>query len=639
MLQLMRLGRHPQQEFLLKLLNQLAQTPATDPFLRHTIRIAVRNHLLVDAIATSRPTRDLLDWHAAEIADIAPGAPTEPAADLLLTTLQQGVKLPGRQADQIRQVARYASPQRLHTFVDQLAGSKSPAPEQLRELLAVAAGLEARNVAPAEYVGRWADSLGKQFLAEQRNEGIDWTVRAVPGRPLEPDAFATQPRDYAGGSAKALFHSSLPKGERKTGIIRSEPFRCPANLTFFLAGHDGVPDKPLQQKNLVRLTLAGSGEVIASAPPPRNDVAQKVAWNLARHQNQPVRLEIVDGDDGTGFAWLAAGNFSLPALNPAEFSARDAAADLITRLKLESFAPRLAAIVGDEHASLPARLRWSGVLLALHPDARLSTLLAAVSGEFVDAGLQSRILSVIVSRDDAEIEDCLKQTVRTATAPQQRQLAEQLSADRAGAEALLTLTAAGLSSPRLLTDPRIVERVHAADPDSGARIAKLVAGLPEPAAEIEKLLADRRRAFASAGTNSERGRTVYKQHCAACHQLGNEGKKVGPVLDGIGLRGPDRLFEDILDPSRNVDAAFRTTTILNKQGQVLSGLLMREEGATLILVDNKGMEFAVPKADVEEQSTSGLSLMPGNWGEVIPAADLNELVAELLRHSTKVNGQ
>src|SRR5690606_39178222 len=134
-----------------------------------------------------------------------------------------------------------------------------------------------------------------------------------------------------------LFHSSLPKGERKTGILRSEPFPCPATLSFFLAGHDGLPENPPQMRNVVRLVLADSGAVIASAPPPRNDLAQKIDWSLGEHQNQPVRLEIVDGDDGAGFAWLAAGNFSLPALNPAPFSARDAAADLIARLRLEQF--------------------------------------------------------------------------------------------------------------------------------------------------------------------------------------------------------------------------------------------------------------------------------------------------------------
>jgi hypothetical protein len=31
--------------------------------------------------------------------------------------------------------------------------------------------------------------------------------------------------------------------------------------------------------------------------------------------------------------------------------------------------------------------------------------------------------------------------------------------------------------------------------------------------------------------------------------------------------------------------------------------------------------------------------MPANWGEVIPPADVNELIAELLRQTTKVDGQ
>jgi len=398
-----------------------------------------------------------------------------------------------------------------------------------------------------------------------------------------------------------------------------------------LAGHDGVPDKPAQGKNLVRLVRAESGEVIESVAAPRKDLAHKVEWNLAAHRGEQVRLEIIDADDAGAFAWIAAGNFSLRALNPLPFSARDAAAELITRLRLDAHASQLAAIVGDEHASLPARLRWSNVLLDLQPDARLRGLVDAVSSEITPTPLRELVLATVVSRDDAAINESLKETVRLATAPQQRQMAEQLSADRAGAEALLNLTAAGLSSPRLLLDARIAERVRAATPDANEQIAKLTDGLPEPAAEIEKMLADRRHGFTADGTTSERGRALFKQHCAACHKLGDEGKKVGPVLDGIGLRGADRLFEDILDPSRNVDAAFRTTTILNTDGQVLSGLLVREEGATLILVDNKGKEFAVPKADIEEQNISGLSLMPGNWGEVIPPPDLNEIVAELLR--------
>jgi len=627
------IGRHPQQDLLEPLLFQLTQTDAADPFLRHTLRIAIRNALLVDDIAGSPATAQLLDEYGPDLADICLGAPTAPAAALLISAIEQGVKVEGKLTDVLRHTARYAPPDALKAFINELAKKDAPLPQQNRELQAIIGGLEARNAPPADFLGAWATALIQRLLAEQKSAGLDWSIRALPGRASDADAFAVQPRDYAGGTDKALFLSSLPRGERKVGIYASETFPCPPSLSFYLAGHDGPPEAPPKGQNLVRLRESDSNKIIASTAPPRNDLAQEVVWNLAEHAGKPVRVEIVDADDGTGYAWLAVGNFSLPDLNPAQFSARNAAAELIVKLKLPEFVAPLSAVVTDERASLAARLRWGSVLLSLQPDARLSALLDAVAGEFAPAALQSRILASVVSRDEKEISDCLTQLVKFAAAPEQRRIAEQLSADRAGSEALLALTAAGVSSPRLLLDPRIAERIKAGTDDGESKIARLVEGLPEPAAEVEKLISDRRKAFSSDGTTHDRGLALFKQHCAACHQLGAEGKKVGPGLDGIGQRGADRLFEDVLDPSRNVDAAFRTTNLLTKEGQVLSGLLVREEGATLILVDNKGKEFSVPKADVDEQSTSGLSLMPGNWGEVLPAADLNELVAELLRHT------
>ena len=58
--------------------------------------------------------------------------------------------------------------------------------------------------------------------------------------------------------------------------------------------------------------------------------------------------------------------------------------------------------------------------------------------------------------------------------------------------------------------------------------------------------------------------------------------QIGPQLDGIGIRGLDRLLEDTLDPNRNVDQAFRATTLVLKNGQILSGLVLREEGAIVV---------------------------------------------------------
>src|SRR5690606_33836798 len=103
-----------------------------------------------------------------------------------------------------------------------------------------------------------------------------------------------------------------------------------------------------------------------------------------------------------------------------------------------------------------------------------------------------------------------------------------------------------------------------------------------------------------------------------------------PQLDGIGLRGPDRLLEDILDPSRNVDQQFRSTVLTLKNGQVFSGLFLREEGNVLILADQEGKEKRFDKNDVDERVISPLSPMPANWAEQIPEQELYHLLAFLL---------
>ena len=106
--------------------------------------------------------------------------------------------------------------------------------------------------------------------------------------------------------------------------------------------------------------------------------------------------------------------------------------------------------------------------------------------------------------------------------------------------------------------------------------AGLTAKLPPANAVLDALIVDRRRGFARAATSAERGLTVFTKHCATCHQLEGKGSLVGPQLDGIGNRGLDRLLEDLLDPNRNVDVAFRTTTLRLIDGRVLSGLVRRE---------------------------------------------------------------
>jgi putative heme-binding domain-containing protein len=110
---------------------------------------------------------------------------------------------------------------------------------------------------------------------------------------------------------------------------------------------------------------------------------------------------------------------------------------------------------------------------------------------------------------------------------------------------------------------------------------------------------------------------------------------VGPQLNGIGARGLERILEDILDPNRNVDVAFRSQILVLKDGDVLSGLFRREEGEVVILADSTGKEVTVQKRDIESRRESQTSLMPGNFGDIIPERDFQNLLAFLLSRNAQ----
>jgi putative heme-binding domain-containing protein len=132
------------------------------------------------------------------------------------------------------------------------------------------------------------------------------------------------------------------------------------------------------------------------------------------------------------------------------------------------------------------------------------------------------------------------------------------------------------------------------------------------------------------------GMQAFKKNCIVCHQLDGEGATVGPQLDGIGNRGADRIIEDILDPSRNVDPAFRVTLFTTKDGDTESGLFRREEGQMVIYADTSGKEHSLAKSEVVERRQSALSLMPDNFGQIIKPEDFNNLIAYLLSKNGKI---
>jgi putative heme-binding domain-containing protein len=286
---------------------------------------------------------------------------------------------------------------------------------------------------------------------------------------------------------------------------------------------------------------------------------------------------------------------------------RRAALDALAKIDIRQNAPVLGDILGDAQAPIALR-EQSAKLLAQANQPQTQTELL-------------KILPAVPAR------------LQTA-------IAVGLAASPAGAEKLLDAVQTGKASARLLQDPAIKPRLEATRlPRLKERLAELTAGLPQAGKEVQDLLQRRREGFQHAKKDAALGAQVFAKNCANCHQVGGQGAKIGPQLDGVGVRGLERLLEDVIDPNRNVDQAFRQTTLTLKKGQVLTGLLLKEEGEVLVLADSQGKEVRVAKDEVEERAASQVSPMPGNFAEQIAEGDFNNLLAYLLTLQSKPTGK
>jgi len=596
------LGSHPSAENIGLLVTALNSAARDDDHLIYGLRVAIRDNLRVPEVAAKVTLDGLSAQDLRTMLDIMVAVPGEHTALLRLGLLEK-VDLPAAElAKQLPSIAREIP----YDHLERVAGLarrklSDDLTTQAALLTHIVGALDQRGAKPGPILTEWAGAIVPQLLVS--NAKPTWASTGTG-----PSPWGTQVRKSADGQDAPVI-SSFPHGEPLTGVLRSAPFALPEKLRFYLCGHDGPPGGPVGKKNFVRLIDAADGKVLREAAPPRNDVAQRIEWDLAEFAGHRGYFEATDGDTGKAYAWLAFGRFK-PEL------------------------PELAM----EEPGLNSQRRQLGVELAGR--FRLAENVARIGGLLADAASDNDTRAAAASALlKLALPDGVKQTVavlRSAPTSLQTVLARTLASTPEGSGALLTAFTDGQASLGLLRDPALINALKATAPAGGTdTLAKLTAKLPPANAELDKLIADRRTAFASGKGDISKGAQVFQNNCAVCHRLGTVGNLVGPQLDGVGSRGADRIIEDVLDPNRNVDRAFRLSLITLKDGTVASGLIRREEGKQLVLADFTGKETTVPLAQITKREESETSLMPPAFGQIIPVADFNDLVAFLVSQRPK----
>ena len=643
------LAQRPDKAQIRPLLARLNSTTGDDPQLRYVLRQSLRDHVAALDDATAIDMQRLSAADRNELASICLATTSEVGASLLISHLESTDAPREGLVEYVQHAARYARGEKVDRLITYARASfGKDLLLQANVAQALVAGLDQRGKDDApESLRQWATTTASDLLEPSRIDSLGWTAVPVEGKPASENPWVIAARPCADGVNDRPFYYSLPKGEQRTGIYRSAAFEIPAKLSFWCAGHSGFPGHPLNEGNYVRLRDAASHAVLAESRPPRNDVARRFEWDLKAHAGKRGYVELQDGDTANAYAWLAVGRFSLAALNPNDTARKQQlAAEIVGKLKLASLRPQLAALVAAPSTDGAARAAIGLALVSLDPDSRAAALVASLNDPAIPNDLRVAIGTTLTRRAREGMPgettrlylDNLREVMKRAPSRLQTLIAETLAGDAAGADALLTLAEAGHASPRLLLAPNVSAKFGTLKSEElDKRVVALTSKLPPASETLDRLILERRVAFAKATPNLERGAAVFEKHCAACHQIAGQGSVVGPQLDGIGSRGLERIIEDVLDPNRNVDVAFRTTTMRLTDGRVVSGLFRRAEGSQLVFADNQGKEFTLAKDEIDEEAKTALSLMPANVPEIVSPEEFHDLVGYLLgqRHVQK----
>jgi putative heme-binding domain-containing protein len=469
----------------------------------------------------------------------------------------------------------------------------------------------------------------------KRDDRKDWPIE--PRKRRLPGEQETSPLDI---------YSSFPLGESYQGSWGTAPMLAPEKWSFYIAGHNGLPNMPDHQKNFARLIsldlLSGETKELFRAYPPRNDVAKWVEWELKEYAGQPVLFEVVDGDAGSSYAWLGVGGFSADALamdvRRSDYALIQSFVSLIG-LEDAKHSPALWKWVSSPILSESCKLRiWKKSWLENQP---IDTEILSYAMETQQWDLARRFFWETPDAKDLHFSEAFsvwkqqyRQLFRRWSASQQTKIIHRISKYRGAPERLAEWIESSLLSPDVVSTlpPSWWGGLSKSESDRLATIKTLAEKSANRSDRIESKLASIKRET----VDLEIGKKMYADKCAQCHKLGSVGNVLGPQLEGIGNRGLERLCEDILWPDRNVDEAFRVTLLLLDGGETVTGLVQERNDASITIAEQNGTKRVIPIMDIEQEKKGEVSLMPSNFDEVLTTKELACLL-EFLRTEVSNN--
>jgi putative heme-binding domain-containing protein len=173
---------------------------------------------------------------------------------------------------------------------------------------------------------------------------------------------------------------------------------------------------------------------------------------------------------------------------------------------------------------------------------------------------------------------------------------------------------------------------------SGLRKAYKAPALPKPVGPGKDYTLDELVALSATrmqGRDFKNGqRTFAAARCVICHRFAGDGGATGPDLtQAAGRFNFKDLAESILEPSKVVSDQYRTSIVETSDGKSYTGRVLSVTDDSLLLLldpEDSTKTVKIPKADIEGQRLSAVSIMPQDLAKQLNENELLDLLAYLL---------
>jgi putative heme-binding domain-containing protein len=130
----------------------------------------------------------------------------------------------------------------------------------------------------------------------------------------------------------------------------------------------------------------------------------------------------------------------------------------------------------------------------------------------------------------------------------------------------------------------------------------------------------------------ERGRQIFQARCAACHQVGADGQRLGPNLTGVKMYGKAAIATAILEPNSQIRANYETWLVQTRGRENYVGVVERPHPSTIVLRRPGGIPMTFPVSALEYYEPQGWSLMPNGLEQGLSDQDFADLLDFLMTY-------